>query len=145
MRPENALKPARSLGPRARSKSSNISDDTFWTIARMRWRQPDGEWDNRIGMRYNGDLNDEDDKGNPRSHSQGTWFGLAAPDRGARGSSARASPGPPLSTRVRLGLRESLDTAKVLGSRRFSLGTRPLARSDPRSGTDSRVFGRGQA
>jgi len=27
-----------------------------------------------VGIRWNGDLNDPNDKGNPRSHGQATWF-----------------------------------------------------------------------
>jgi hypothetical protein len=27
----------------------------------------------RDGFRWNGDINDPEDKGNPRSHGQGTW------------------------------------------------------------------------
>jgi hypothetical protein len=72
MRPEDALSPrSRLVGdsltvihispPNERGRS--------WSLAEMVW---DGN--PRVGCRWNGNLDDPEDRGNPRSHGQGTWF-----------------------------------------------------------------------
>jgi hypothetical protein len=41
-----------------------------WTVAEFGWdKNP-----KVMGICWNGDPDDPNDKGNPRSHSQGTWF-----------------------------------------------------------------------
>jgi hypothetical protein len=45
------------------------SPDGYWSLAEMIW---DGG--RRVGCRWNGDITDPEDKGNPRSHANGTWF-----------------------------------------------------------------------
>lgn len=68
MKPQDALSPRNRLDP----GSLNViytAPDGSWSLAEMIW---DG--DPRVGCRWNGDINDPEDKGNPRSHGQGTWF-----------------------------------------------------------------------
>jgi hypothetical protein len=68
------MKPQDALSPRERIKDGTLS---------VIYTAPDGEWslaemvfddEPRVGCRWNGDINDPEDKGNPRSHRQGTWF-----------------------------------------------------------------------
>jgi hypothetical protein len=46
-------------------------DEGEWSVAEMNW---DGR--RRVGIRWNGDLDDPSDLGNPRSRNYGTWFVL---------------------------------------------------------------------
>ena len=68
MRPQDALSPRDRIGP----NSLNVvytAPSGDWSLAEMLW---DG--DSAIGCRWNGSINDPDDKGNPRAHNHGTWF-----------------------------------------------------------------------
>ncbi len=70
MKPQDALSPRNRLDP----GSLNViytAPDGSWSLGEIIW---DG--DPRVGCRWNGDINDPEDKGNPRSHGQGTWFVL---------------------------------------------------------------------
>jgi hypothetical protein len=68
MRPQDAISPQNRLDS-ASLKIIYTSANGDWSLAEMLW---DGE--PAIGCRWNGDINDHADKGNPRSHAQGTWF-----------------------------------------------------------------------
>jgi hypothetical protein len=68
MKPQDALSPRDRLDPNS-LKVIFTSNNRWWSLATMLW---DGE--EALGIRWNGDLNDPNDKGNPRSHCQGTWF-----------------------------------------------------------------------
>jgi hypothetical protein len=68
MRPQEALSPRDRLRPGSLDVIYTERDGK-WSLARMDW---DGE--RRVGCRWNGEISDPNDKGNPRSHSQGTWF-----------------------------------------------------------------------
>lgn len=68
MRPEHAQ------SPRNRIREGSV---------RVIYTAPNGEWSlaemtyddhHAVACRWNGDLDDPEDKGNPRSHAQGTWF-----------------------------------------------------------------------
>lgn len=94
MRPQDALSPRNRIA----TGSLNVvytAPDGSWSLAEMLW---DG--DPAIGLRWNGDINDPNDKGNPRSHSQGTWFilpdvigsPLAALAKGLQNDRATARP-----------------------------------------------------
>lgn len=68
MKPEDALSPLGRLEP----GTLNViytSPDGAWSLARMVW---DGA--PRLGCRWNGDINNPADKGNPSSRGHGTWF-----------------------------------------------------------------------
>jgi hypothetical protein len=70
MRPQDALSP--------RNKIEADSLDVIYTAPGGGWSLAEVVWDGeaRVGCRWNGDINDPEDKGNPRSHNQGTWFVL---------------------------------------------------------------------
>lgn len=68
MRPEDAQ------SPRNRIREGSI---------RVTYTSPDGDWSlaemiyddhPAVACRWNGDIDDPDDRGHPRSHAQGTWF-----------------------------------------------------------------------
>jgi hypothetical protein len=67
MRPEDATSPRNRIAEGS-VRVIYTSPDGAWSIASMTF---DDEL--RHGFRWNGDINDPDDKGNPRSHGQGTW------------------------------------------------------------------------
>jgi len=68
MRAENVLSPK----DRVRGLRVIFTDpDGGWSIAEMEWRDYDGEWRWRIGMRWDGA---EDELGNPQSSGHPTWF-----------------------------------------------------------------------
>jgi hypothetical protein len=71
MRPENALSPRSRLVPPV----TIIHSTPHWSVGEFTW---DNE-PNVLGIRWNGDIDDENDKGNPRSHGEGTWFVLPKP------------------------------------------------------------------
>ncbi len=68
MRPQDALSPRNRIAP----GSLNV----IFTAANGEWSVAEMVWDGKrsFGVRWNGDINDPDDKGNPRSHANGTWF-----------------------------------------------------------------------
>ena len=69
MRPEHVESPRNRIAPDTlQVMYTHKSGD--WSLARMTY---DGI-PNRMGCRWNGDLNDFESKGNPRSHGHGTWF-----------------------------------------------------------------------
>ena len=71
MRPQDRLSPRNRLSP----PITIICGTPRWTVARFAaW---DGEPD-ICGFCWNGDINDPNDKGNPRSHGEGTWTVLPA-------------------------------------------------------------------
>jgi hypothetical protein len=70
MKPQDALSPRNRLDPTSLDVIFTSKND-WWSLATMTW---DGQ--SALGIRWNGDINDPDDKGNPRSHGQGTWFVL---------------------------------------------------------------------
>lgn len=68
------MKPQDALSPRNRIKDGTLNviytaPDGGWSLAEMIWDE-----ELRVGCRWNGDIADPEDKRNPRSHSQGTWF-----------------------------------------------------------------------
>ena len=67
MRPQDRLSP--------RNRLSNlviIHCAPEWSIGKFTWDdEPEC-----YGICWNGDLNNPNDKGNPRSHGEGTWFVL---------------------------------------------------------------------
>jgi hypothetical protein len=68
------MKPQDALSPTARIKAGSLNviytaPDGEWSIAEMVFDDED-----RVGCRWNGDIHDPEDKGNPRSHNHGTWF-----------------------------------------------------------------------
>lgn len=70
MRPEDAQ------SPRNRIQDGSLrviytARDGAWSLAEMIYDE-----EPRVACRWNGDLDDPEDKGNPRSHAQGTWFVL---------------------------------------------------------------------
>lgn len=68
MRPQDALSPRDRLAPGSLNViHTAINGD--WSLAKMTW---DGK--PAVGCRWNGAISDPDDKGNPRSHANGTWF-----------------------------------------------------------------------
>jgi hypothetical protein len=67
MRPEDALSPRNRIAEGS-LRVIYTSPDGTWSIASMIFDD-----EPRQGFRWNGDINDPDDKGNPRSHGQGTW------------------------------------------------------------------------
>jgi len=67
MQPQNALSPKNRLASGS-LKVLYISPDG-WSLAEM---VCDGH--PAVGLRWDGDRNNPDDKGNPASHRQGTWF-----------------------------------------------------------------------
>lgn len=70
MDPRNVLSPQRRLD----SASLNVihTDPAGeWSLAEMIW---DGA--PCVACRWNGDIHNHKDKGNPRSHGNGTWFVL---------------------------------------------------------------------
>ena len=73
MRPEDALSPQRYIKDGSLEVVYTSPDGT-WSLARMVW-----EHTPVVGIRWNGDINDPQDKGNPRSHNKGTWFILPDP------------------------------------------------------------------
>lgn len=80
------MRPQDALSPRDRLKSLNVIVETeTWSLAEFVWREGDAPYDNdsswskTIGCRWNGDKENDNDKGNPRSHNQGTWFILPEP------------------------------------------------------------------
>lgn len=68
MKPQDALSPRNRIGP-GTLKILYTAPNGDWSLAEMVWDE-----EPRVGCRWNGDINDPEDKGNPRSHSQGTWF-----------------------------------------------------------------------
>jgi hypothetical protein len=73
MRPENALSPRKRLDASSLDviyRSPVNERGRSWSLAKMTW---DGVPD-RVGCRWDGVRDDAEDKGNPRSHGQGTWF-----------------------------------------------------------------------
>jgi hypothetical protein len=83
MHPKDALSPRDRIWPGS-LQVIYISKDRWWSLATMRWLHGDdhndpNSWGDALGCRWNGDINDPDDKGNPRSHGQGTWFILPDP------------------------------------------------------------------
>ena len=68
MRPEDAVSPRNRLDA-STLKIIHTSPDGSFSVAEMVY---DGI--HRTGCRWNGDINNPDDKGHPRSHGQGTWF-----------------------------------------------------------------------
>lgn len=83
MRPQYAISPRDRIRPGS-LEVIHTSKDGSWSLASMSWRRGDdyddpNNWYDVIGCRWNGDLDDANDKGNPRSHSQGTWFILPEP------------------------------------------------------------------
>jgi len=65
------------LSPRSRLTGpiNTIHKTCDFAIATFTW---DGKPD-CMGMCWTGDQNDPDDKGNPRSHGEGTWFIVPEP------------------------------------------------------------------
>jgi hypothetical protein len=84
MNPKDATSPRDRMWPGS-LKVIYTSNDTQWSLAEMRWRDRDGDyndpesWFDAVGLRWNGDINNPDDKGSPRSHNQGTWTILPTP------------------------------------------------------------------
>ncbi len=70
MRPEFAISPRNKIDA-ATLKILHTAPDGSFSVAEMVY---DGAL--RIGCRWNGNINDPEDKGHPRSHGQGTWFML---------------------------------------------------------------------
>ena len=70
------MKPQDALSPRDRIEEGSLN--VIYTSNEGRWSAATMLWDGvrRVGLRWNGDINDPNDKGNPRSHGQGTWFVL---------------------------------------------------------------------
>lgn len=68
MRPEDALSPRNRIGEGS-IRVIYTAPDGSWSLATMVWDGVDV-----VGCRWNGDFDDPQDKGNPRSHGQGTWF-----------------------------------------------------------------------
>ncbi len=68
------MRPQDALSPRNRIKAGSL--DVIYTTPAGEWSLAEMVWDGepRVGCRWNGDIDDPEDKGNPRSHSQGTWF-----------------------------------------------------------------------
>lgn len=70
------MKPTDALSPRDKLDAQSLNvihthPQGWWSLARMTYDNAE-----RVGIRWNGDINDPDDKGNPRSHNHGTWFVL---------------------------------------------------------------------
>ncbi|WP_232476182.1 hypothetical protein [Flavisphingomonas formosensis] len=68
MNPQNAVSPSNRL----REGTLNViytAPDGSWSLATMIWDKEEC-----VGCRWNGDINDPDDKGNPTSRGRGTWF-----------------------------------------------------------------------
>lgn len=68
------MKPQDALNPRNRIADGSLNviytaPDGSWSLAEMVWDEEPA-----VGCRWNGDINDPNDKGNPRSHANGTWF-----------------------------------------------------------------------
>lgn len=68
------MKPEEAQSPRNRIREGSIrviytSPDGNWSLAEMIYDE-----NRAIACRWNGDIDDPEDKGNPRSHAQGTWF-----------------------------------------------------------------------
>ena len=73
MRPEDAQSPRNRIEPGS-IRVIYTDPQGWWSLAEMTY---DGE--PAVGCRWNGELDDADDKGHPRSHAQGTWFVLPEP------------------------------------------------------------------
>lgn len=70
MRPEHALSPRNMIADGSLTVIYTAPTGS-WSLATMTYND-----EPRMGCRWNGDLDNPDDKGNPRSHAQGTWFVL---------------------------------------------------------------------
>lgn len=88
MNPWNALSPMSRLG----AESLNVIHTDVakgWSLASMVW---DG--DQCVGCRWDGDLSDAADLGNPMSHAKGTWFILPEPVASAALAAIKLTPAP---------------------------------------------------
>ncbi len=72
MNPWNATSPQSRLKPTASLKVLHTDPADGWSIAEMTWDGQPG----RKALRWDGDLNNPHDRGNPTSHGNGTWFVL---------------------------------------------------------------------
>lgn len=70
MNPWNAKSPTSRLRDLLVLHTEQSNPDLIWSIAQMTWDQSEGIY----GCRWDGDLNNPDDLGNPVSHGRGTWF-----------------------------------------------------------------------
>jgi len=69
MRPEHATSPRNRIAEGS-VRVIYTAPDGYWSLAEMTYDDEPGA----VACRWNGELEDPDDKGNPRSHAQGTWF-----------------------------------------------------------------------
>jgi len=75
------VNPSTVISPRSRLEPGTLrilytSANKHWSMAEFGWSDIDdpGNYEMAIGLRWNGDVNDPNDLGNPRSHSHPTWF-----------------------------------------------------------------------
>jgi hypothetical protein len=75
------MKPQQALSPIGRVHNLDVlythDDDgrkPSWSFARFNWGKDRATAPLVYALRWNGDLKNPDDKGNPRSHGYGTWF-----------------------------------------------------------------------
>jgi hypothetical protein len=83
MRPQDVLSPRNRIRADTLKVLLTSKDKWSWSVAEMEWLDWDDdgreEWNKRIGIRWDGNLADPNDKGHPRSHGSGTWFMLPDP------------------------------------------------------------------
>lgn len=68
------MHPSKVISPKSRLEASSLDvfythPDGWWSLARMKYDQ-----ENRIGIRWNGNIENPDDLGNPVSTGHATWF-----------------------------------------------------------------------
>jgi hypothetical protein len=75
MRPEDVV------SPKGRLRNLRvIYQNPDWALAQFEWCDIETiAWIEVVGIRWNGDIDDADDKGNPRSHDNAIWFILPEP------------------------------------------------------------------
>jgi len=76
--PRDVKSPARNINSVGRIYIEPVAQ--HWSVAEIDWTDDDGHRDpHAIGCRWNGNINDADQKGHPTGHSHPVWFILPEP------------------------------------------------------------------
>lgn len=78
------MQPGKVISPQNQMRAGSLNvlfvSKDGWSFAGFDWLGDDGvTYRPAHGIRWNGDLHNPDDKGNPHSHGHGTWFILPEP------------------------------------------------------------------